>query len=104
MSTDTEKIRHSQMQGMDSIEIIGAFDYNDIAVDDIVRDVISQGKKGLVFNLSQTSYITSAGIASLIKALKKMQGVNGTLYIFGATQDMIEFLQMTNLGSYLQFI
>jgi anti-anti-sigma regulatory factor len=58
----------------------------------------------VVFDFTRTSYVTSPGIAVLIKAIKRMQTVSGAVYVFGATQDVKEFLKMSRIDGFLRFM
>jgi anti-anti-sigma factor len=98
------KFSRNRLQGMDSIEIAGPFDANDRNIDEAVRDIVNEGKTNLVFDLSRTSYLTSPGVAVLIKAIKQVRSVNGTVYVYGATPDVKEFLMLSRIDSFVRFI
>lgn len=104
MNNSHSQISRGIYNGMDSIAITGPFDFNDAQIDEIAMDVIHAHKKELVFDFSRVSYITSAGIACMIKALKKMQASGGRLYVKGATPDMVDLLSLTHLKKYLHFL
>ena len=97
-------VKTGMCNGIDSIGIVGPFDSVDTQIDEIIDSVIAEGKKNIVFDFSETSYLTSSGIAVLIKALKKCQKVQGALYITNITQDMYDLLSCSSLNTFLQYI
>ena len=90
--------------GIDSIGIVGPFDQMDDKIILIADEIISNGKNEIVIDFSKTTYITSLGVAVLIKILKKTQKKDGTLYITNLTQDMYTILTSASLDKYLRII
>ena len=97
-------VKKGMCSGIDAIIVSGAFDKVDTQIDVFVDEIIEQGKKDIVFDFGQTSYLTSPGIAVLIKALRKIQAVDGTLYISNITQDMYDLLSCSSLNKFLKYI
>lgn len=97
-------VKTGMHNGIDSIGIVGPFDSVDMQVDEIADTIISEGKKNIVFDFSETTYLTSSGIAVLIKVLKKCQKAQGALYITNITQDMFDLLNCSSLNTLLQFM
>jgi anti-anti-sigma regulatory factor len=62
-----------------------------------------EGKKILAFDLSKSTYVTSPGVASVIKVLKKVRAIQGELFISGATEDMIDVLRLANIDDFIRF-
>jgi anti-anti-sigma factor len=104
MLTGNDRVTKGEVLGMDAIAIHGPFDFNDDIIEEMAEDTIREGKTDVVFNLKGAPYVSSPGIACLIKVLKRVQVAKGTLYIHGATADMIELLKLTRLGGYLKFV
>jgi anti-anti-sigma factor len=104
MTTIEQRVKRGTVAGIDSISIFGPFDFNDPVVDNLVSQILSEGKKSIAFDFSKTSYLTSQGISCLIKNLKKCQAADATLYIHGATPDMLELIRMANIDKFIQII
>ncbi|MBN1127976.1 MAG: STAS domain-containing protein [Chitinispirillaceae bacterium] len=104
MSTGTPHIKRGRYKGMESIEITGAFDASDSMIEEYARQVLEEGGNSIVFDLRKTSYLTSPGIAVLIKAIKWCNAINGTVFISGATPDIQEFLALARVDRYLTFL
>lgn len=98
------EVKKCMYSGIDAVSVVGAFDTVDTHIDSLVDEILGQGKKDIVFDFSETSYLTSSGIAVLIKALKKVQNIEGTLYIANITQDMYELLSCSSLNRFLKYI
>ncbi len=97
-------VKKGLFNGIDSIGVVGAFDRVDAQVDRLADEIISQGKKDILFDFKETSYLTSSGIAVLIKVLKKTQKQQGTLYIANITQDMYDLLACSSLDKFLNYV
>ncbi len=97
-------VKTGMCNGIDSIGIVGPFDSVDAQIDEIADTIINQGKKNIVFDFSETTYLTSSGIAVIIKVLKKCQKAQGALYIANITQDMYDLLNCSSLNNFLQYI
>jgi|GEM_PF-2057406 STAS domain. len=98
-----QRVKRGYIGTIDSIQIIGPFNFNDVHVDAIADQVLEEGKQMLAFDLSKTTYVTSPGIASVIKVLKKVQAAKGMLYISGATEDMRDILRLANIDDFIRF-
>lgn len=104
MTANPINARRNRYQGMESIEIVGPFDANDATLESLVRQILDEGQTAMVFDLSKTTYLTSAGIAALIKAIKWFHAVNGTVYLCGLTDDIREFLALSRIDAYVKFL
>ncbi len=89
---------------MDSIEISGPFDFNDPEVDSIAAQILLEGANTVAFDFSRVTYITSPGVACIVKVLKKVQAAHGKLYISGATQDMSDLLKLAHIDKFIAFM
>ena len=90
--------------GMDSIGVVGPFDQMDGQIEILTDEILKQGKKDIVFDFKETIYITSSGVAMLVKVLKKVQWAKGALYISNITQDMWALLANSALDRFLKVI
>jgi anti-anti-sigma factor len=104
MTTGSMRFKRSLLEGTDSIEITGPFDTNDPQIDDAIKDIINEGKTTVVFNFTHVAYMTSPGVAVMIKAIKHFQAVQGTVSIYGATPDIKSFLSLSRIDEFLKFI
>ncbi len=97
-------VKKGIFNGIDSIGVIGPFDQMDGQIDVLAEEIINQGKKDIVFDFKETIYITSSGVAMLIKVLKRCQSSQGKFYIANITQDMHDLLANAALDRLIQFI
>jgi anti-anti-sigma factor len=104
MMANTHKVKRALTGRIDSIEISGPFDFSDPQIDTITAQVLEEGKQLIAFDLSKVSYITSPGLSSIVKVLKKIQSVNGLLYINGATPDMVDLFRLAAVDKFIRFM
>jgi anti-anti-sigma factor len=104
MISNAHKVKRAQVGRIDSIEIAGPFDFTDPEIDSIATQVLEEGKQTLALDLSKVTYITSPGISSVVKVLKKIQAANGLLYINGATPDMVDLFRLAAVDKFIRFM
>ena len=97
-------VKKGMYQGLDSICVVGPFDSMDEQIDILADSIVGQGKKDIVFDFLETVYMTSSGIAAIIKILRKVQRIKGRVFIANITQDMYNLIVNSNLDRYLQVI
>ena len=90
--------------GFDAIEISGPFDSLEERFDAMTQAIFASGKKSLVINFAEVTFMTSSGLAAIVKVLKKTQALGGTLYMTGMTEDMMTLFSLSRLEQYIQFI
>jgi anti-sigma B factor antagonist len=66
-----------------------------IAMGNIVRDLITKGKKKILLNLRDVSYVDSSGLGELISGHVSVANAGGTLKLLGLTQRVRDLLQIT---------
>jgi len=62
-----------------------------------VRDLIAQGKKKIVLNLSNVSYIDSSGVGELVASYTAVRNAGGELKLLNLTKKVHDLLQVTKL-------
>ena len=67
------------------------------ALRDALRDLITQGDKKILLNLSDVSYIDSSGIGELVSGFTSVANAGGTLKLLGLTKRVKDLLQITKL-------
>ncbi len=60
-------------------------------------DVISQGKKQVIVDLSSIGFMDSTGLGVLVGALKRLRGARGRLAIVVTDYDIERMLEITGL-------
>ncbi len=102
-AVNDHRVKRDYIGAIDSIQIIGPFNFTDGHVDTIADQVLQEGKQMLAIDLSKSTYVTSPGVASVIKVLKKVRAAGGMLYISGATADMVDILRLANIDDFIRF-
>ncbi|MBN1576538.1 MAG: STAS domain-containing protein [Chitinispirillaceae bacterium] len=104
MTQDTDNFTFGDVLGMPAIIITGPFDFMNANIDAFVDDIISKGLMNLVLDLTAAHYITSTGIATIVKIIKKIKAAGGLLHLAGATDDMMELVKLGHMDTYVSYI
>ncbi|MBN1981405.1 MAG: STAS domain-containing protein [Chitinivibrionales bacterium] len=104
MNKPVLQINRGVVSGIDSIEVVNAYDEAVAVIDDIARDVLAAGGTQLIFNLKKMTYMTSVAIGQLIKIIKLFQKVDGQIYIYGVHPEIKQYLTETSLDKYFKFL
>ena len=64
---------------------------------DTVRTLASGGKKNILLNLAEVSYIDSSGIGELVFGFTSVAGQGGSLKLVNLTKRVQDLLQITKL-------
>ena len=84
-----------------SLKISGRLDTTTAPNLQSVVNELSKDTKELIFDMTETQYISSAGIRVLIGAYKKMKSNQGTMRIEKANDMVCEVFEMTGLSEML---
>ena len=68
---------------------------------DAIREVLREGVHNLRLNLSQTSYVSSAGIRILVQAYKEFVDVGGTFAVVHPSRGVKQVIDLAGLGPLL---
>ena len=104
MSMNHLAVRRNRYQGMESIEITGPFDASEPELESYIKQVLEEGQTEIVFDLSRTTYLTSPGIAVIIKAIKWFNAVNGKVFVYGATKDIGDFFTLSRIEGFIHYL
>jgi anti-sigma B factor antagonist len=64
---------------------------------DTLRDLASNGKKKLLLNLGEVSYIDSSGIGELVSGFTTVTNAGGQVKLLNLTKRVKDLLQITKL-------
>lgn len=104
MAQALESVTFGTVLNMPAIVISGPFDFMSSKIDTFIEERIGKDTVSIVLDLSASHYLTSMGIATIFKLIKKMKAAGGILHIAGATDDMKELLQLSNVTAYISYI
>jgi anti-sigma B factor antagonist len=93
------KLSTRQVDGVTIVDVSGTITLGEGAsgIRDTIRDLITQGHKKILLNLSHVSYIDSSGIGELVAAYTSAASHGGTLKLLGLTKRVEDILQITKL-------
>jgi anti-sigma B factor antagonist len=63
----------------------------------MVRDLIAQGRRKILFDLSDVDYIDSSGIGEMVAAYTAVRSANGELKLLHLTRRVHDIMQITRL-------
>ena len=64
---------------------------------DKLQSLLHQGKKNILFNLAQVSYVDSAGLGAIVSAYTTVTREGGTLKLANVTKKLQDLLSITKL-------
>jgi anti-sigma B factor antagonist len=64
---------------------------------DLVRNLVSEGNKKILLNLSDVNYIDSSGLGELVSAFTSVRKQGGELKLLHLTKRVHDLLQITKL-------
>lgn len=72
-------------------------------IETLVSDLISQGRRNFVFDMSGVSHIDSTGIGRFISSFNKVREVSGSLRLASAGGQVRDGFRVTRLDTVFQF-
>jgi anti-sigma B factor antagonist len=65
----------------------------------LIRGLLSNGHKRIVFNLAGVNYIDSSGLSYLVTALASVRRANGELKLLKPTKQVLDTMRLTKLNA-----
>jgi anti-sigma B factor antagonist len=95
------KATERQVSGVTILDISGRITLGDgtALLRNTTRDLISQGKKNLLLNLSQVPHIDSSGIAELVSAFVAARREGGDVKLLNLTKKVRDTVEIVKLGA-----
>jgi len=62
-----------------------------------IRDLVDKGRKKIVLNLAEVSYIDSSGVGELVSSYTAVRHAGGELKLLNLTKKVHDLLQVTKL-------
>lgn len=69
---------------------------------DQIASFIDQGKKNIIVNMSDVSFVDSSGIGNIVRAFSTVKDAGGSLKLAGVTDKIDGLLSITKLNSVFQ--
>ena len=68
-----------------------------VALRNTIRRLLGEGKKGILLNLANVSYVDSSGIGELVSSFTAVNKESGKLKLLSLTQKIQDLLAITKL-------
>ena len=72
-------------------------DGGDTILKDKLRSIVQQGKKKLLLNLAEVTYVDSAGLGAIVQCYTTVTNQGGALKLVNATKRIHDLLAITKL-------
>ncbi|MEP7292789.1 MAG: STAS domain-containing protein [Chloroflexota bacterium] len=93
----------SEVDQVTLIEASGRIDsMNAEELREALNEEIGRGAKNVVLDLSNVSYMSSAGLRELVAAYRKLQEVSGDLRLAQPSSRVLDVLEMSGLDTIFQ--
>src|SRR5215472_14231025 len=88
-----------QVDGVTVVDLSGRITLGEgsIILRDTVRELIGKGRKNILLNLADVTYIDSSGIGELVSAFTSVRNQQGELKLLKLTKKVHDLLQITKL-------
>lgn len=94
----TMKIESREFEGFIIFDLDGDFDSRTAAeAKEEIRSAILDGKNNVIINLEHVMYIDSAGLGTLVSALKTAKEESGNVWLAGLTAQVKMVIELTRL-------
>lgn len=93
------RISTREVEGVTIVDISGRITLGEETgtLRNLVRDLVSKGKKKIVLNLANVSYIDSSGVGELVGSFTTVRSQGGELKLLNLTKKVHDLLQITKL-------
>ncbi|HEY6251692.1 MAG TPA: STAS domain-containing protein [Candidatus Angelobacter sp.] len=93
------KSSNRQVDGVTIVDLSGRITLGEgsIVLRDTVRDLVGKGRKNILLNLADVTYIDSSGIGELVSAFTSVRKEQGELKLLKLTKKVHDLLQITKL-------
>jgi anti-sigma B factor antagonist len=88
-----------QVEGVTVVDLSGRIKFGEGSsiLRDTVKDLLAKGRKNILVNLADISYIDSSGIGELVAAFTSARNQGGELKLLHLTAKVHDLLQITKL-------
>ncbi|HEY6348632.1 MAG TPA: STAS domain-containing protein [Candidatus Angelobacter sp.] len=95
----TLKSNNRQVDGVTIVDLSGRITLGEgsVVLRDTVRDLVGKGRKNILLNLADVTYIDSSGIGELVSAFTSVRKEQGELKLLKLTKKVHDLLQITKL-------
>ncbi len=103
LEQNLEQPRHEtdglQRERRDIVEVVPDGDLDMASVTQLnLRDHLTAGKTKIVLDLQGVDYIDSAGLAEVVRTMKRAREVGGDLRLCGLRENVLRIIEMTGLN------
>lgn len=100
------RISTRQVGGVTIVDISGRIVLGEesASLRDLIRDLLSKGRKQILLNLSAVDHIDSAGLGSLVGASASVRKQGGELKLLDLPDKIVDIMQITKLYTVFEIL
>jgi anti-sigma B factor antagonist len=93
------KANSRQVEDVTVVDLSGRITLGEgsVVLREAVRDLLGKGRKAILLNLADVTYIDSSGIGELVSAFTSVSNQGGELKLLKLTKKVHDLLQITKL-------
>ncbi|MFB3916022.1 MAG: STAS domain-containing protein [Terriglobales bacterium] len=93
------KVSSRQVDGVTIVDLSGRITLGEgsVVLRDTIRELVAKGRKEILLNLGDVTYIDSSGIGELVSAFTTIRNQGGELKLLNLTKKVHDLLQITKL-------
>ena len=93
------EITASSRDSITALQLEGRMDLNSSSqLKERIKEYLSEGKKHIILNLSDVSFVNSSGLGTLVSILKDVRMVKGRVVLCNLAQYVQEVFEITQLS------
>ena len=73
------------------------------ALEQKLMELLDEGNTEIILDMEDTSYISSMALRAILKVLKRVKAMDGSLVLRHVSQTVMEVFEVTNFASILTF-
>lgn len=98
-------IEHCEENGVTILALDGRLDANTVTfIDQAFAAALADGARNFVWDFSRLNYVSSAGLRSVLQALKKVNALGGKFAICSLSRNVLEVFDISGFKSLIPIL
>ncbi|MEZ4517740.1 MAG: STAS domain-containing protein [Chloroflexota bacterium] len=100
-------VHHERLGQSDTyvVKVVGRLDQAlNAMLEETLTSLLDEGHINLIINLSETSYINSGGLRTLVSAWRRVSRENGSLQLCGLSPRLLEIFAMVGFDQVFEIV
>lgn len=102
-SSRSLRVIRRRIPGATVLTLVGSLDFESSAVlTQEVKDLIGEGERNVGLDLSAVAFLSSSGVAALVRVKRLLEDRHGRLVLFGPSEEVRMVFQLTRVVDYFE--